>query len=42
MTTIGIKLTPKVLYVLGINQNLATIGQLLEKGYKLHFKDKSN
>ena len=37
----GLKLIPDVLYVPEINQNLLSVGQLLEKGYKVLFEDKS-
>ena len=36
---IGLKLISNVLYVLEINQNLLSVGQLLEKGYKVLFED---
>ncbi|RVX05492.1 hypothetical protein CK203_013571 [Vitis vinifera] len=35
----GLKLISIVLYVLEINQNLLSVGQLLEKGYKMLFED---
>ena len=37
----GLKLIPDVLYVPEINQNLLSVGQLLVKGYKVLFEDKS-
>jgi len=37
----GIKIISDVLYVPEINQNLLSIGQLLEKGYVVVFKDKT-
>jgi len=37
----GIKIISDVLYVLEINQNLLSVGQLLEKGYVVVFKDKT-
>ena len=37
----GLKLIPDVLYVPEINQNLLSVGQLLENGYKVLFEDKS-
>jgi hypothetical protein len=36
----GLKLISDVLYVPEINQNLLSVGQLLEKGYKVLFEDK--
>jgi hypothetical protein len=36
----GLKLIFDVLYVPEINQNLLSVGQLLEKGYKVLFEDK--
>ena len=36
----SLKLIFDVLYVLEINQNLLSVGQLLEKGYKVLFEDK--
>ena len=36
----GTKIITDVLYVLDINQNLLSVGQLLEKGYKVLFEDK--
>ena len=36
----GLKLISDVLYVPEINQNLLTVPQLLEKGYKVFFEDK--
>ena len=39
-TSSGIKLIPDVLYVPEIDQNLLSVGQLLEKNYYLVFKDK--
>jgi len=36
----GLKLIYEVLYVPEINQNLLSVGQLLEKGYKVLFEDK--
>ena len=36
----GTKLISDVLYVPEIDQNLLSIGQLLEKGFKVHFEDK--
>ncbi|RDX79370.1 hypothetical protein CR513_40214, partial [Mucuna pruriens] len=38
---IGTKTLFNVLYVLEINQNLLSVGQLLEKGFKVIFEDKS-
>ncbi|TXG70681.1 hypothetical protein EZV62_005616 [Acer yangbiense] len=35
----GLKLISNVLYALEINQNLLSVGQLLEKGYKVLFED---
>jgi hypothetical protein len=35
----GLKLISNVLYVSEINQNLLSVGQLLEKGYKVLFED---
>ena len=35
----GLKLISNVLYVPEINQNLLSVGQLLEKGYKMLFED---
>ena len=35
----GLKLISNVLYVPEINQNLLSVGQLLEKGYKVLFED---
>ncbi|KAJ8641623.1 hypothetical protein MRB53_018317 [Persea americana] len=35
----GLKLISNVLYVPEINQNLLSVGQLLEKGYKVFFED---
>ncbi|KAJ8634468.1 hypothetical protein MRB53_008735 [Persea americana] len=35
----GLKLISNVLYVPNINQNLLSVGQLLEKGYKVLFED---
>jgi len=37
----GLKLIPDVLYVPEIDQNLLNVGQLLEKGFKVLFQDKS-
>ncbi|KAL9439711.1 hypothetical protein AB3S75_025217 [Citrus x aurantiifolia] len=37
----GLKLISDVLYVPEINQNLLSVGQLLEKGYKVLFEDKN-
>lgn len=37
---IGLKLIYDVLYVPEINQNILSVGQLLEKGYKVLFEDK--
>jgi len=37
----GIKIISDVLYVPEINQNLLSVGQLLEKGYVVVFKDKT-
>ncbi|KAH9724151.1 hypothetical protein KPL70_007382 [Citrus sinensis] len=37
----GLKLIYNVLYVLKINQNLLSVTQLLEKGYKVLFEDKN-
>ncbi|XP_047154777.1 uncharacterized protein LOC124826061 [Vigna umbellata] len=37
----GLKLISDVLYVLEINQNLLSVPQLLEKGYKVLFEDKN-
>ena len=36
----GLKLIPDVLFVPNIDQNLLSVGQLLEKGFKVLFKDK--
>jgi predicted aspartyl protease len=36
----SLKLISDVLYVPEINQNLLSVGQLLEKGYKVLFEDK--
>lgn len=36
----GTKIITDVLYVPDINQNLLSVGQLLEKGYKVLFEDK--
>jgi len=36
----GTKIITNVLYVPEINQNLLSVGQLLEKGYKVLFEDK--
>ena len=38
----GLKLISDVLYVPEINQNLLSVTQLLEKGYKVLFEDKNN
>nr|KYP49452.1 hypothetical protein KK1_028798 [Cajanus cajan]KYP49473.1 hypothetical protein KK1_028820 [Cajanus cajan] len=35
------KIITDVLYVPEINQNLLSVGQLLEKGYKILFEDKN-
>lgn len=35
----GIKIISEVLYILEIDQNLLSVGQLLEKGFKLLFED---
>ena len=37
--TSGIKVIPDVLYIPDISQNLLSVGQMLEKGYSLLFKD---
>ena len=37
----GTKFISDVLYVPEINQNLLSVGQLIEKGYKVVFEDKS-
>ena len=37
----GLKLISDVLYVPEINQNLLSVTQLLEKGYKVLFEDKN-
>jgi len=39
-TNKGTKLISDVLYVLEINQNLLSVGQLVEKGYKMLFENK--
>ena len=39
-TSSGAKLISDVLYVLEIDQNLLSVGQLLEKGFKLFFEHK--
>ncbi|KAF3669359.1 putative indole-3-acetic acid-amido synthetase GH3.1-like [Capsicum annuum] len=39
-TQSGTKIISDVLYVPDLNQNLLSVGQLLEKGFKLYFKDK--
>ena len=39
-TCSGTKLLHDVLYVLDINQNLLSVGQLIEKGNKVVFEDK--
>ena len=36
----GLKLIHDVLFVLDIDQNLLSVGQLLEKGFKVLFEDK--
>lgn len=40
-TSTGIKLIDDVLYVSELNQNLLSVGQMLEKGYSLEFKNKN-
>ncbi|XP_031281900.1 uncharacterized protein LOC116140401 [Pistacia vera] len=37
----GTKIIPNVLYVPEINQNLLSVGQMLEKGYSLHFQNQA-
>ena len=36
-----IKLIYDVLFVPGIDQNLLRVGQLVEKGFKVHFEDRN-
>lgn len=38
-TTSGIKTISDVLYVPDIDQNFLSVGQLIEKGFKVSFKD---
>ena len=40
-TSSGIKIINDVLYVPEINQNLLSVGQLLEKGFSVNFKEKA-
>jgi len=40
-TCSGTKFISDVLYVLEIDQNLFSVGQLIEKGYKVRFEEKS-
>ena len=40
-TPVGTKYIQDVLYVPKINHNLLSVGQMLEKGYSLHFQNKS-
>lgn len=37
---LGVKVMHDVLYVLSLNRNLLSVGQLLEKGYKVSFEDR--
>ena len=37
---LGTKIITNMLYIPNINQNLLSVGQLLEKGYKVLFEDK--
>ena len=39
-TQAGTKTITNVLYVLDLDRNLLSVGQLLEKGFKLYFEDK--
>ena len=41
-TNRGTKLIFDVLYVLEIDKNLLSVGQLVEKGYKVFFENKSS
>lgn len=39
-TSLGTKLISDVLYVLDNDQNLISVGQLIEKGFKVSFEDR--
>ena len=39
LSQVYIKYISNVLFVLGINQRLLSVGQMMEKNYSLHFKD---